>query len=249
MISCFSRRIDFSFLTLVSLFVSSFIFNGAVVDECKITKYNADKPFTTCVNVYAGHDIYFEDNCPIPEPRLCIEPIPQGMKFQLVNKKRQTLTDKTFTWPDDSTIPFANMTMIKNRKNDRSKHSLVPRDCLECWDYAQTSKYWAMHVNSIEAAVGFKFSEGPVRTVLEFGCGSGGFLGEMAVRGVTGICTAREVTNKYGSETYLPYLRTVAARGLIAMHVSITSHQPFLSNSFDFIHCSWVLAYVPPTPK
>ena len=126
---------------------------------------------------------------------------------------------------------------------------MIPMDCLWCWNYTYQTSLWSKYVDTIEKTVGFTFSKGPIRTVLEFGCGSGGFLGEMAVRGVQGICTAREVARSDGGESYLPYLRTVAARGLIAMHVSITSHQPFLSNSFDFIHCSWVLAYVSPTPR
>eukprot|EP01036_Dinobryon_divergens_P032403 gene32403-41980_t len=122
-------------------------------------------------------------------------------------------------------------------------------DCLWCWNYTYQSALWSKYVNTIEKTVGFTFSNGPVRTLLEFGCGSGGFLGEMAMRGVTGICTAKEIPNGDGSESYLPYLRTVAARGLLAMHLSVMSHQPFLSNSFDFIHCSWVLAYVTPTHR
>eukprot|EP00597_Dinobryon_sp_UTEXLB2267_P005951 CAMPEP_0170079740 /NCGR_PEP_ID=MMETSP0019_2-20121128/16043_1 /TAXON_ID=98059 /ORGANISM="Dinobryon sp., Strain UTEXLB2267" /LENGTH=249 /DNA_ID=CAMNT_0010293343 /DNA_START=251 /DNA_END=1000 /DNA_ORIENTATION=- len=141
------------------------------------------------------------------------------------------------------------MTMITNRISERPTSSEIPMDCLWCWNYTYQTALWSKYVDGIEHTVGFKFSNGPIRTMLEFGCGSGGFLGEMATRGVVGICTAREISNAAGTESYLPYLRTVAARGLIAMHVSITSHQPFLSNSFDFIHCSWVLAYVPPTPR
>eukprot|EP01036_Dinobryon_divergens_P029413 gene29413-38507_t len=214
-------------------------------NEC----YPAEKAFAPCVNIYAGHDLYYEVSCPVPSPRLCIEPIPQGVNFHVTNKKREPRTEETFVSPDDSTIPFANMTMITRRIIDQPKEWFIPMDCLKCWNYTDQRIMWSTYVKSIEKTVGFQFLNGPVRTVLEFGCGSGGFLGEMAVRGVTGICTAREVPNAKGSETYLPYLRTVAARGLIAMHVSITTHQPFLSNSFDFIHCSWVLAYVSPTPR
>jgi len=47
----------------------------------------------------------------------------------------------------------------------------------------------------------------------------------------------------------LPYLATVASRGLVAMHISITEHQPFVPKSFGFIHCSWVLAYVNAVPE
>lgn len=84
---------------------------------------------------------------------------------------------------------------------------------------------------------------------MEFGCGSGGFLAEMFARGVMGICTAKDISKDQGATSQLPYLRTVAARGLLAMHISITDHQPFLSNTFNFIHCSWVLAYVEQSPE
>ena len=201
---------NFPVMVLLLLMMSSLLLGGRALksDACrsKTIKYYADKPFTPCINLYAGHDIYF---CPVPEPRLCIEPIPSVVKFQSKpHQEREPLKDKTYIWPDDSTIPYANMTRIKSRVTDRTKDSIFPRDCLECWDYAPTSRYWSTFIDSIEEAAGFKFTNGPVRTVLDFGCGSGGFLGEMAVRGVTGICTAREVTNKEGNETYLPYLRT-----------------------------------------
>ena len=236
----------------ISLLCFSPCKGSARKDECfSITKkYKADKPFATCVNLYAGHDLYFTQSCPIPGPRLCIEPIPEGVNFHMTNKKRQHRTDETLLSPDDSIIPFANMTRIKGRLTATSKDDLkLPMDCLWCWNYTYQSAMWSKYVNTIEKTVGFTFSNSPVRTLLEFGCGSGGFLGEMAVRGVNGICTAKEIPNGDGSESYLPYLRTVAARGLLAMHLSVMSHQPFLSNSFDFIHCSWVLAYVTPTHR
>jgi hypothetical protein len=220
-------------------------------DECiSLTKkYKADKPFTPCINLYAGHDLYFAQGCPTPGPRLCIEPIPKGVNFHVMNKVHQLRTDKALTSPDDSIIPFANMTRIKGRMTEKSPDPKFPMDCLWCWNYTYQTNMWSKYVDTIEKTVGYKFSNSPVRTLLEFGCGSGGFLGEMAVRGVTGICTAKEVPSGDGSESYLPYLRTVAARGLLAMHLSVMSHQPFLSNSFNFIHCSWVLAYVIPTER
>ena len=225
--------------------------NDAATEECTTvsSRYKADKPFTSCLNVYAGHDIYFVKNCPIPAPRLCIEPIPEGVNFQVANNKRQIRTDEALIFPDDTTIPFVNMTRIKSRITEPPKEWYIPMDCLKCWNYTNQKLMWSTYIDVIEATAGFQFINGPVRNVLDFGCGSGGFLGEMAVRGVTGICTAREITNTKGSESFLPYLRTVAARGMIAMHVSITSHQPFISSSFNFIHCSWVLAYIPPTPR
>jgi hypothetical protein len=220
-------------------------------DECiSLTKkYKADKPFTPCVNLYAGHDLYFAQGCPTPGPRLCIEPIPGGVNFHTLNKVHQLRTDKALTSPDDSIIPFANMTRIKGRLTEKSPDLKFPMDCLWCWNYTYQSTMWSQYVDTIEKTVGYKFSNSPVRTLLEFGCGSGGFLGEMAVRGVTGICTAKEIPSGDGRERYLPYLRTVAARGLLAMHLSVMSHQTFLSNSFNFIHCSWVLAYVTPTER
>lgn len=212
-------------------------------------KFKAEKSFTPCKNIYAGHDIYFsQQSCPIPSPRLCIEPLPLN-KFVSINYAHDERKEVSLRAPDNELIPFANMTMITSRIRERPSDQRIPMDCLWCWNYTYQTELWSKYVDGIEKTVGIKFSNGPIRTMLEFGCGSGGFLGEMATRGIVGICTAREISNAEGSETYLPYLRTVAARGLIAMHISITSHQPFLSSSFDFIHCSWVLAYVPPTPR
>eukprot|EP01036_Dinobryon_divergens_P031576 gene31576-41005_t len=215
-------------------------------------QYYKETPFDTCANLLAGHDIYFTSNCPVSIPRLCVEPIPAG--FQSLNSSAEKSVDKPIHYyPDEKKIAFANITAVKDRINLPKQVAIradISLDCLKCWDYDAQKVLWSTYVDNIETVTGIKFlNNGNIRTVLEFGCGSGGFLAEMFARGVMGICTAKDISKDQGATSQIPYLRTVAARGLLAMHISITDHQPFLSNTFNFIHCSWVLAYVEQTPE
>lgn len=238
----------------------SYILCAISSTECRqaTAKYYSETAFTVCKNVLAGHDIYFVQNCPIRLPRLCIEPTPPGFSSIVTRKqdnssntnKNSLLHSTNLFQPEDGKIAFSNMTALRSRKYLQPEmRTGISMDCLKCWDYAEQKKLWSTYVDEIEALVGFSFSTGTVRTVFEFGCGSGGFMAEITSRGLTGICSARDIGTKDGSTSMVPYLRTVAARGLLAMHVSINNHQPFLSNSFQFIHCSWVLAYVNATPQ
>lgn len=83
-------------VTIFIVFACCIFYNDAS-PECitMSSRYKKDKPFTSCINVYAGHDIYFVQNCPIPAPRLCIEPIPEGVNFHVAKMKRQPRTDET----------------------------------------------------------------------------------------------------------------------------------------------------------
>ena len=212
-------------------------------------KYYQEKAFSTCHNLLAGHDVYFAPNCPISTPRMCIEPTPPG--FHSINDSSYyNRSHVPPFFPDDEKIAFANMTAVRDRINLRGKSKVgKSMDCLKCWDYFKQKDLWSKYVDRIESVIGAKFVGGNIKTVLEFGCGTGGFLAEMATRGVVGICTARDISKDRGETSELPYLRTVASRGLIAMHIPITEHQPFLSSTFNFIHCSWVLAYVEAYPE
>jgi len=204
----------------------------------------------------AGHDIYFAPNCPVNLPRNCIEPTPSeftSFESKHVENTTSEGVTKSFYDANDSRITYSNMTAVRERLHNRIHVSktghAISMDCLKCWEFEKQKELWAKHVDNIERVAGFSFLSGRIRTVLEFGCGTGGFLAEMASRGVHGICTARDKPTEDGLYPELPYLGTVASRGLLAMHISITEHQPFISKSFGFIHCSWVLAYVDATAK
>jgi SAM-dependent methyltransferase len=81
---------------------------------------------------------------------------------------------------------------------------------------------------------GFKFANGPIRTVIDFGCGVGGFLAAVADRGVLGIGFARNWRK-------LPFLETAAARGVLAMHMDFRNHVPMVTGAVDMVHCSWLM--------
>ena len=227
------------------------LISGTLSCASLTNKYYKEKPFSTCTNLLAGHDIYFSSNCPVSTPRLCVEPTPEG--FQSLNSSfgsEKSVTKPIHYYPNEKNIAFSNMTAVRDRINLHKQDSRVSLDCLKCWNYDAQKDLWAKYVNNIETVTGIKFlNNANIRTVLEFGCGSGGFLAEMFARGVMGICSAKDISKDGGATSQLPYLRTVAARGLLAMHISITDHQPFLSNTFNFIHCSWVLAYVDQSPE
>jgi hypothetical protein len=169
-------------MLLVSLLLSWYTIAYSNNHECeKATKnYYEEKSFSICRNFMAGHDLYFTPNCPINSPRNCIVPTPSDYipfeKQQI--KSNASIPPRSFYSANDKRITFSNMTAVRERFHKITSISstgyAISMDCLKCWEYEKQQDLWSKYVDKIERVAGISFSDGGIRTVLEFGCGTGG---------------------------------------------------------------------------
>lgn len=185
--------------------------------------YENYTPYGTCP-VWRKHgtllnEVYFSADSVIPRPRLCVTRLPE----------RYTPPRSDVLLQDN--LPDASLDELQQAK-----------ECQRCWNFTHERERWSMYVEKLPGLLG-NITLGPkgeIRTVLEIGCGTGGFLVAMSEKRVNGICLAYE---------NLPFVQTASARGVIAAHMSTERALPFTSHSFDLLHAHWVMAYLGTTPE
>lgn len=163
-------------------------------------------------------------NCPSFPQRRCVSHTPQFFKVAPNTTAFRHSPPSSNVFRSAST-PYPEFSELAARASG---------DCMSCWQFASERVRWSAFINMVENTIGFKFLNSPVRTVLDFGAGSGGFLSGMLDRGVIGIGFARNWGN-------LPYLETAAARGALIMHMDFRRHVPMASGAVDMVHCSWAM--------
>jgi len=77
--------------------------------------------------------------------------------------------------------------------------------------------------------------KGAIRIGLDAG-GTGSFAAKMAQHGVTIVTTAMNTETLPDKEMGLPYMETIAQRGLVPLHVPHKARQPFFDGTLDIIH-------------
>ncbi len=186
------------------------------------------KPYELCPDVLTeqtgSHYAAFNKCRPLPH-RLCVSHIPDS--FILPRNKEEFRHN-----PPSENV---RLSMPGSRFPDfKGFAAREKEDCVTCWRFEEERARWSKFLNFIERMCGFSFNSGPIRTVLDFGCGSGGFLSALADRGVFGLGFARNWEK-------LPYLETAAARGVMAMHMDFRNTLPMVNGAVDMVHCSWLM--------
>jgi SAM-dependent methyltransferase len=199
--------------------------------DCKAAYiiHNNFEPEQFCPDLLAeatGAHISSFFHCPTLPQRTCIERTPND--FIAPGSNQENFRHH----PPSQNVRF-------NTKNSRfadfaSLEARTDGDCVTCWRFSEEQLRWMRFLDFIERTANISFYKGPVRTAIDFGCGSGGFLAALADRGVLGLGFARN----WG---HLPYLETAAARGVIAMHMDFRNHVPMVSGAVDMVHCSWLM--------
>ncbi|GJP45927.1 hypothetical protein CLOM_g5262 [Closterium sp. NIES-68] len=111
-------------------------------------------------------------------------------------------------------------------------------DCRDCFNLTLEAKRWKNNYRgavTMEEVMGLK-PQGSVRIGLDAGGGTGSFAAAMALYNVTILTTAMNTETVQEVEMGLPYMETIAQRGLVPLHVPHKARQPFFDNTLDLIH-------------
>ncbi len=195
-----------------------------------------------CLWLHRQHEEY-EPLSFCPDRTLAHDPVHEGsfsMCAPFLPRRCVTRTPANYTPPPSQTEyrhnpPSDNVyrsELAPHHTFDQLEHR-VTGDCITCWRFAIERKRWDHFIDDIEHTIGFPFRNSPIRNVLDFGAGSGGFLSAMMDRGVFGLGFARGWQD-------LPYLETAAARGAMVMHMDFRQQIPMTAGAVDMIHCSWL---------
>ncbi|WOL04467.1 hypothetical protein Cni_G13188 [Canna indica] len=110
-------------------------------------------------------------------------------------------------------------------------------DCKDCFDLGGREKHRWLRGNGrldygIDEVLAMK--RGSVRIGLDIGGGSGTFAARMRERNVTIVTTSMNFDGPFNS--------FIAARGLVAMHLSVAHRMPFFDSTLDIVHSMHVLS-------
>ncbi|CAI5474868.1 unnamed protein product [Closterium sp. Yama58-4] len=111
-------------------------------------------------------------------------------------------------------------------------------DCRDCFNLTLEAKRWKNNYRgavTLEEVMKLK-PRGSIRIGLDAGGGTGSFAAALALYNVTILTTAMNTETVQEVEMGLPYMETIAQRGLVPLHVPHKARQPFFDNTLDLIH-------------
>eukprot|EP00271_Cylindrocystis_brebissonii_P002233 TRINITY_DN1266_c0_g1_i1.p1 TRINITY_DN1266_c0_g1~~TRINITY_DN1266_c0_g1_i1.p1 ORF type:complete len:447 (-),score=82.33 TRINITY_DN1266_c0_g1_i1:90-1430(-) len=184
-------------------------------------------------------DLIYQKNCFALPKRRCRNQSPykvvQPVPFPNSLFNQSSLSDDSVRWEQIACDSF---------------HCLNTRlrgDCRNCFNLTQEAKRWKFNYRgSLQIKEVIEMFGGGLRIGLDAGGGTGSFAAHMALWNVTIMTTA------YNQETIyelmnqgLPYMETIALRGLIPLHVPHKARLPFYDNTLDIIHAVNSIKYLP----
>ncbi|CAI5532607.1 unnamed protein product [Closterium sp. Naga37s-1] len=119
-------------------------------------------------------------------------------------------------------------------------------DCKSCFNMTLEANRWKVRYRgalTIKDVVALK--KGSLRLGLDAGRGTGSFAAHMARYNVTVMTMAMNIETRSGVHTGLPYMETIALRGLVPLHIPHTARLPFFDNTLDLVHCVNSVKYLP----
>ncbi|CAI5505003.1 unnamed protein product [Closterium sp. Naga37s-1] len=182
--------------------------------------------------------LMFEKNCFCLPRRLCFAATPPhytephlGPPDSLFSQ--EMLRDENVRWGLHECKSYACV-------NSREKG-----ECRNCFNMSLEVKRWqAPYLGTIPMAQVWQLKPpGSLRIGLDVGGGSGSFAAHMARYNVTILTTSMNKEFIEGVEGGLPYMETIALRGLVPLHVPTKARQPFFDNTLDIIHSAQSVRY------
>ncbi|KAG6483426.1 hypothetical protein ZIOFF_060073 [Zingiber officinale] len=169
---------------------------------------------------------------PLPRRR-CHPPSPNGYV------EPAALPESLWTTPADTSVVWDAYT-CKNYsclvQRGRTKGSNA--DCNDCFDLEGREKSrWLADGEGLDFGMDAVLAarpEGTVRLGLDIGGGSGTFAARMRERGVTVVSTTMDFDGPFNS--------FIAARGLVALHLTVAHRLPFYDRTLDIVHSMHVLS-------
>ncbi|CAI6003388.1 unnamed protein product [Closterium sp. NIES-65] len=110
--------------------------------------------------------------------------------------------------------------------------------CKGCFDVESEQHWWDKSVSGtipLKAFLKLK-PPGALRIGLDVGGGTGGFAAVMALHNITIITTGMNTDGGREDEKAVPYMQTIAQRGLVPLYLPHSAPLPFFDNTLDLIH-------------
>ncbi|CAI5459815.1 unnamed protein product [Closterium sp. Yama58-4] len=110
--------------------------------------------------------------------------------------------------------------------------------CKGCFDVELEQHWWDKSVSGtipLKAFLKLK-PPGALRIGLDVGGGTGGFAAVMALHNITIITTGMNTDGGREDEKAVPYMQTIAQRGLVPLYLPHSAPLPFFDNTLDLIH-------------
>eukprot|EP00897_Mesotaenium_endlicherianum_P005836 jgi/Mesen1/5280/ME000263S04390 len=110
-------------------------------------------------------------------------------------------------------------------------------DCRNCFNLTLEAMRWVIPKRgTIEIEEVVRMKKGGLRIGLDAGGGTGSFAAKMAAFNVTIITTAMDTETLWDVRAGLPYMETIALRGLLPLHLPHKARLPFFDGTLDLVH-------------
>ncbi|CAI5470950.1 unnamed protein product [Closterium sp. Yama58-4] len=205
----------------------------------ELAKYHAYRPHRQCPDdwFFVQDLLYAKDcfhlpirNCFARAPTNPSEPLP----FPQSLFDHRALKDENVRWGSHHCKSFACL------------NARALGDCRNCFNLTLESYRWQRaYRGSHTMADVIKLKRGALRLGLDAGGGTGSFAAHMARYNVTVLTTAMNSETVNGNYGGLPYMETIALRGLIPLFVPHKARLPFYDNTLDIIHSVNSVKYLP----
>eukprot|EP00271_Cylindrocystis_brebissonii_P013201 TRINITY_DN32847_c0_g1_i1.p1 TRINITY_DN32847_c0_g1~~TRINITY_DN32847_c0_g1_i1.p1 ORF type:complete len:412 (-),score=53.40 TRINITY_DN32847_c0_g1_i1:407-1642(-) len=123
----------------------------------------------------------------------------------------------------------------------------VVGDCRACFNLTLEEHRWkTAYQGSLTIQQVVDRFNGTLRLGLDVGGGTGSFAAHMAKRNVTILTTSYNMeTSRNKIKSGLPYMESIALRGLMGLHWPLGARLPLFDNTLDLIHAVSAIKYLP----
>ncbi|CAI5532130.1 unnamed protein product [Closterium sp. Naga37s-1] len=175
--------------------------------------------------------------------------------FALPKRRCMARTNQRWTVPLPFPAALFTQSALKDENVRWSLHSCksftclntrVVGDCRNCFNLTLEKNRWQRGFRgSLPIPAVIKMKRGSLRLGLDAGGGTGTFAAHMALYNVTILTTAMNVETVAGRTGGLPYMETLAHRGLIPLWLPHKARLPLFDNTLDLVHCVNSIKYLP----
>ncbi|CAI5528409.1 unnamed protein product [Closterium sp. Naga37s-1] len=234
--------------------IASCTANGVVVTSKKLQLWKAYACDASDDDIYSF--LEYDPNRLCPDDWLATQALIFTHNcFALPKRRCMARTNQLWTEPLPFPAALFTQSALKDENVRWSLHSCksftclntrVVGDCRNCFNLTLEKNRWQRGFRgSLPIPVVIKMKRGSLRLGLDAGGGTGTFAAHMALYNVTCLTTAMNVEAVAGRTGGLPYMETLAHRGLIPLWLPHKARLPLFDNTLDLVHCVNSIKYLP----
>eukprot|EP00850_Spirogloea_muscicola_P013077 SM000087S23359 [mRNA] locus=s87:284717:287639:- [translate_table: standard] len=190
--------------------------------------------------------------CFAPVPERVADPLPQPLAFFSPVKSESNSSGAACLGGPQAALRNGNVRWNHHRcKSYDCLRRRAGGDCRNCFDLGKEAKRWEMsYYGTFVMREIVAMMNGTLRIGLDAGGGTGTFAAKMArpaplpahcqslavMYNVTIVTTAMNIETGEGEYGGIPFMETIAQRGLIPLHLPHSARLPFFDNTLDLVH-------------